>query len=236
MSSITREVASNSKYNSTQNNQRGAAIVRVCGEEHVGIKNGGDNIFFLMHDNDMCYISDYKFKLIFGTGGVATSESSTTPVPETPPGWGTKIYTSIDDFMSKAGIGTAWDVDNNWGAQCWDYAALFWRTMTGRDLYTGKNKAAKEAWTESRTVNAGTEFDLVTNFADLKKGDWAFWSRGTTGHVALIVESPSGNTVKTWAQNITSEPAAIPYPSGGTAVVEHVETNATFLGAFRYKW
>lgn len=232
MASITQTVANNSKYNSTQNNQRGATIVRTCGEEHLGIKHVGTNIFYLPHDNDMCYISEFKIKFIFGTGGADLDPNLASPSPNPPVG--SRIFSSVDDFMAKAGPGTAWDtLTGNQGAQCVDYANLFWETMTGRSISCGGNNA-KGIWLNARAYNAGTEFELIYNWEDIQKGDWLIWSRGVTGHVAMAIEAPNGDTVKCYGQNIPS--LAQPFPGGGTEVCEYTETRATFGGAFRYKW
>lgn len=255
MSSLAQLAANNAKYNSTQDNQRGAAIVRVCGEEHVGIQSANANIFFLPHDNDMCFISDYKFKFILGNGGVSyeviddtnTEGGQGTVLPSgsgcianTPAGWGTKIYSSANDFLNRCGPGTVWDMDKQHGAQCWDYACMFWTVMANRWLVTTpKGGVAAQCWNVSRSVNAGTEFDTSNQWSTIRRGDWLFWDAGPahpgTGHVAIAIASPEGNYVETYAQNVKDNNGDwMGYCDGGTYVVQKRESNSGFLGYFRF--
>lgn len=242
MSSIAQLAANNAKFNSTQNNKRGAAIVRTCGEEHIGISSGNSNIFYIPHDNDMCYISDFRFKLILGNGGYKApsdggerpggSDATATPVP-------THKFTSVNGFLSQCGPGTVWDMDSRYGAQCWDYACMFWSVMTGRWLITKTGGGvAADCWNYSRTTNAGSEFATSTDWSSIQRGDWVVWDASanhpSTGHIAVALGAPNGDDLETYAQNV---PGGWPYPAGGTSVTTYTDHRNGFLGYFRYnKW
>ena len=83
------------------------------------------------------------------------------------------------DAFRNATAGNGYDIDGSWGWQCWDGVALFWQQL-GMWLYTGSNSYAKECWTASRDRNAGDQFDLIYNIADVKRGDvivFMYWSK-----------------------------------------------------------
>ena len=74
---------------------------------------------------------------------------------------------SYNSFRNQV-YGHAYDIDNQYGAQCWDGAALLWQQL-GRGLITG-NGAAAGTWDNAQT-NAGNDFDLVTGIQNVKRGD-----------------------------------------------------------------
>jgi hypothetical protein len=130
---------------------------------------------------------------------------------------------SYDSFRA-AVINKSFDIDGYYDAQCWDGAALLWQQL-GRSLSTGGTGAAKGCWTVARTSNAGSDFDLITNFSDLKRGDVIVFGSGTYGHIAFVDQvSP----LRILGQNQTG--------TGNGAPFNVINASSSgFLGAFRYK-
>lgn len=225
MSDLVNQVIKNARNQQADFSQRRAAVVRICGEEHPASGNGSA-VVYLTLDNDMAYISEMKFKLVLGSGGASTAPTGAGVHH------GVRTWANIDAFISEYGVGTAVDTDGSWGAQCWDYANAFWLGQVNRTLQTGANHAAYEIWTASRTTNAGSEFTLITNVNNIKKGDWVVWGGGSYGHVALALAAPSGGKIRVIGQN----QGGTPWPTGGASANETELSTANILGAFRYNW
>lgn len=114
---------------------------------------------------------------------------------------------------------------------CWDYACAFWYAQVGRVLQTGTG-AARGCWESARTVNAGTEFDLITDTTQIKQGDWIVLGSGTYGHICMAAEDYNGtNAINCYGQN----QGGVPMPRGGAAINLTSISLASFLGAFRYR-
>lgn len=79
------------------------------------------------------------------------------------------VNISSYDAFRAAVLGNWYDVDGQYGAQCWDGAALLWQQL-GRGLYTGGRNAVG-TWIMGRDVNAGDDFYLITSIRDVKRGD-----------------------------------------------------------------
>lgn len=111
--------------------------------------------------------------------------------------------------------------------QCWDYGDYFWVNQVGRTLITkpGGNGSARDCWTVSKKVNAGSEFDLITNKNDLQCGDWVIFNNGKNGHIGIVKSVvKKGVTVNLQGEN------------QGSWKVNVIQRNlGDFLGAFRYK-
>lgn len=130
---------------------------------------------------------------------------------------------SYDEFRA-AVLGKAYDIDGWYSAQCWDGAALLWQQI-GRSLSTGGTGAARGCWTHARQANAGNDFDLITNFADLRRGDVIVYGWGKYGHIAFV---DSVNPLRILGQNQTG--------TGAGAAFNVINASASgFLGAFRFK-
>lgn len=212
--------------------QRRATIVHVNGEEHDAESVNGEATIFFPTDGLTMQISLYQFKLIINNGivrntndfGIAQRVSA-----------GYNTYPTLQSWMQAFPPGAVIDQDGYWGAQCWDYAAAFWYAQTGRTLITGGNNGVKNAWLLNRTVNAGSEFDLITSWSSIKAGDWVVWSNAGTGHIAMATASPSGTNLQVYDQNSTGAP----FSGGGRAIVSRTASQdsgyGTFVGAFRYK-
>lgn len=228
MTTLADTVAKNAHLDSVEANKRGTSVVRVCGEEHSAISTGNKAIVFLAHDNDMCFISDYRFKLVLGDGGFVDNPNA--PIPVAVP-HGIRLYSSVAAFKAQFPLGSAIDTDNAYGAQCVDYASAFWWGMCNRPINCGDNNA-KGIWLNARAANAGTEFTTSSDWATIQPGDWIVWGDGTFGHIAMAVATPNGNTVEVWNQNNTGTP----WPAGGRALSQDTMNSNGFLGYFRYKW
>lgn len=226
MTTVTQQVAENAKRLNTDYNKIGASIVRVCGEEHYAPSSGNSATVYLCHDNDMCYISDYKFKLVFGNG--SGSGSQWAPVARNVHR-GTRLWPTIRDFQLEYPLGSAIDADGAFGCQCYDYANAFWYGQVDRGLVNG-NDNARGVWTLGRDTNKGTEFTLVTNWADLQPGDWIVTGSGQFGHICMAVTVPSGNSITVWNQNVSG----YAWPSGGRVLSQDTLVSNAFLGAFRF--
>lgn len=134
-----------------------------------------------------------------------------------------------EEFI-KATIGRAYDMDG-WPKgqpfQCWDYADYFWLYQVGRAFVTksGGKASVRDSWTVSRKVNAGNEFELITDKKKLKVGDWVIFNGGGDGHVGIVKSiSKTGVSVMLQGEN---------QPSMYVNVINR--TLSDFLGAFRYK-
>ena len=144
-------------------------------------------------------------------------------------------YQSFRDSV----IGKAYNVDGNHGAQCWDGACILWKRL-GSSLQTG-NGYAKGCWDLKKSENAGSNFDLIYNISDVKRGDVVVFSTGTTGHIGFADEDYSGSgNIAVLAQNQGSSRTKVTsYDSDGGCYESAFNVTSlsvsTFLGAFRYK-
>lgn len=144
------------------------------------------------------------------------------------------------DVLARAGQGLGYDVDGAFGYQCWDLVAELWMNIpefSGQGLYpqTGPNLTAEECWTYSRNVNAGSSFDLIYNFNEVKCGDVVVLGSSpisTTGHIAFADENYSMNpSMILLGQNQVSPNFTI----GHIPTLTSVLVQPYFIGAFRYK-
>lgn len=132
--------------------------------------------------------------------------------------------------------GHAYDLDGSFGAQCWDYASLFWRNVGFAAGYplTG-NGYAYGCWTIKREENASDTFWLITNKEDIKQGDILVFNAtvdNVAGHITFAATNYNGtNYIDCIGQN-QGGAAVI---GGGSAVHIHNFALTNFLGAFRYK-
>lgn len=135
---------------------------------------------------------------------------------------------SYDQFRAQV-IGKGFNLDDAYGAQCWDGASLLWQQL-GRTLQTG-NGCAYGCWTLKRDANAGSNFELITNKANVKRGDVVVFQGGQYGHIGFADENYQGGTyIKLLGQN----QGGAAYPGGGSAFNVINMSMAGFLGAFRF--
>lgn len=136
---------------------------------------------------------------------------------------------SYDQFRAQV-IGKGFNLDDAYGAQCWDGASLLWQQL-GRTLQTG-NGCAYGCWTLKRDANAGSNFELITNKANVKRGDVVVFQGGQYGHIGFADENYQGGAyIKLLGQN----QGGAAYPGGGSAFNVINMSMAGFLGAFRFK-
>lgn len=225
---IQTQVAKNAREFITNNNKRGATIARICGEEHSAIAEHGTANIWLTCDNDLCYISDYKFKIIFN-GGSSTAWENIPVGTKWITGYNT--WPNVDAFKTAYPLGSALNVDGKFGCQCVDYANAFWVGMVGRQISCG-GANARGIWENARSYNAGTEFETGTNWSSIKPGDWVVWGNSEYGHIAMAVASPSGTQLQVWEQNGAN---GTPWPEGGKTLAASTLKQEGFLGYFRYK-
>lgn len=130
--------------------------------------------------------------------------------------------------------GNSYDVDGQWGAQCWDLASEFWYNVgfgTGYPLTGGNN--ARGVW-PLREQNKGNVFDLIYNINDVKQGDVVCFDSGDFGHIGFanadyVADSP---TINLLGQN---QGGGSPAPGGGTTASINDVSITGFQGAFRYR-
>lgn len=138
--------------------------------------------------------------------------------------------TNYDTFRA-AVINRGFDIDGYYGWQCWDGAALLWQQI-GKTLSTGGTGAAKGCWTNARDINAGTDFTLVTNVRDVKRGDVVVYGGGQWGHIGFADSDYTGGS---WISTLGQNQGGTTGPNGGAAFnIANVSAN-NFLGAFRFK-
>lgn len=230
MDDLTRQVVENAQK--LLESQRRATVVHCNGEEHSAQSVNGEATLFFPTDGLLMQISLYQFKLIINDGVAQNTNDWTIGVKVAK---GINTYPTLQSWLAAFPEGTAIDQDGYWGAQCWDYADAFWEAQTSRVLLTGGNHSAKETWLVNADYNAGTEFDKITSWSQIKAGDWIVWSNSGTGHIAMANATPSGTSVQVYDQNTIGNP----FSRGGRAIVKRTANQSdvygTFVGAFRYK-
>ena len=138
-------------------------------------------------------------------------------------------WNSAEEFL-KSTIGRSYDMDawpKEQPFQCWDYGDYFWLNQVGRALVTkaGGKASVRDCWTISRNVNAGKEFELITDKNKLKVGDWVIFNAGGDGHIGIVKSIvKAGVSVMLQGEN-----------QGATYVNVINRSLADFLGAFRLK-
>ena len=125
--------------------------------------------------------------------------------------------------------GNGYNVDRQFGNQCWDFVALlYWQY--GRTLVTkvGGGSAA-DCWLLSRQANSQPPFTSLVGKQNIKRGDILVWNRSaisSNGHIAFADEDYNGtNYIKCYGQN---QGQGIYAPAN----VRNISLN-NFLGIFR---
>ena len=156
---------------------------------------------------------------------------------ETECGLGAFIYAPTDtpfafyDYTKNQCLNT----DGAYGSQCWDYGDVFWQNYAGRRLSTCGTGAAKGAWEgdggNCKYVNAGNDFELITDPKSLQAGDWLIFNNGTWGHVGMALGGYNKGYIALAGQNQGGAACA---GGGGAVNVINISLN-NFVGAFRPK-
>lgn len=147
-------------------------------------------------------------------------------------GQGRYIYAPTDSPASFKDYvyGGCWNTDGYYGAQCWDLADLFWQNYAGRNFSTCGTGAAKGSW-NCKEQNAGDEFELIYNPADLQAGDWVIFSSGQYGHVGMAMGNYNNGYVTLLGQN---QGGSTCDGGGSSANIINISLKS-FVGAFRPK-
>lgn len=141
-----------------------------------------------------------------------------------------KIAHSSYDEWKRLTEGNGYDVDYQWGNQCWDYCALLWYQYNLPLVTRSGGGGAADCWIISKNVNARGPFIAIEGITNVKRGDILVWNRGryhSAGHIAIADEdyNPNHNYIYCLGQN----------QGKGQYYVAYVEKvyNADFLGIFR---
>lgn len=122
-------------------------------------------------------------------------------------------------------LGNGFDIDNYYGWQCWDGAALLWQQL-GLTLITG-NGLAIGCWDLKRDVNKYHRFNLVTDVNALLPGDVVVMR---PNHIGFF-DGFDGSYMRILGQNQGGKTG----PNGGMAFNLARITKTAFAGAFRFK-
>lgn len=230
-------------YDEQVANDRRSVVIRQTTEAE-GTANNGTAGLLIPLDGMLISVSELKFKLVFNDGfAVGANQSGGVPHVKVVDN-GANTYPTLASWKAAYPPGSVVLADNAYGAQCWDYAAGFWKAQVGRTLSTGVWSNGESTgmvahsydWADVRAYNMGTTFqDMGSTWTNIKAGDWLFWNTGTWGHVAMAVEdyqSSHPDYIMVWNQNVDG---LTPYPGGGTVLGETKGSRSGFIGALRYK-
>jgi hypothetical protein len=141
---------------------------------------------------------------------------------------------SYDTFRA-ATFGKQFDIDNAYGNQCWDGAALLWQQL-GRSLSAGGTGAAYGTFAveTARKTNAGSDFEIITDIKQIKRGDIIVYGQtlGKYGHIGFADEDyPTAAKINTFGENQGGTDGK------GTASAFSVKSysKTAIIGAFRFK-
>jgi hypothetical protein len=127
-------------------------------------------------------------------------------------------------------LGKCIDVDGYYGAQCWDEMAAYWLNYVGRTLSTCGTGAAKGTIADGCwQKNAGSEFTMIWDKAQVQPGDIAVYSTGTWGHIGMAMGYYNNGYFTLLGQN----QGGAACPGGGAAGNIINLSTRDFIGAFR---
>lgn len=131
-------------------------------------------------------------------------------------------------------LGQCFNTDGAYNEQCWDFGDLFWQNYAGRRLSTCGTGAAKGTWEgDCKYVNAGDEFELITDPSKLQAGDWVAFNNGTWGHIGMALGGASNGYISLLGQNQGGGLCEGSTMGGRTNIINISLKN--FAGAFRPK-
>lgn len=147
-------------------------------------------------------------------------------------GAGIDVDISSPEAFTRETIGKCWNLDGYYGSQCWDLGDLFWLNYAGRILSTcGTGSAKGTIENGCYEINAGNEFDMIWNPADLKPGDWVVFNNGQFGHIGMAVGNYNNGYITLLGTNQGGEPCE---QGGAVASIVNISLHY-FIGAFRPK-
>lgn len=137
---------------------------------------------------------------------------------------------SSPDAYKNAVLGKCVDLDGLYGSQCVDLFADFHYNYTGRWLSTDGTGAAYGLW-DARDYNAGGDYDLISDPAQLQPGDWVIFGGGQYGHVGMALGYYNNGYIALLGENQGGAGC-----NGGGAAANIINMSLkTFRGAFRPK-
>lgn len=143
-------------------------------------------------------------------------------------------YPSLDisspQAFANATLGRCLDVDGYYGAQCWDSMSAYFYNYAGRVLQTCGTGAAKGTIADGCwQLNAGNEFTMIWNPAEIQAGDIAVYSTGQWGHIGMAMGDYNNGYFTLLGQNQGGKAC----PGGGAAGNIINLSARDFIGAFR---
>lgn len=127
-------------------------------------------------------------------------------------------------------LGQCIDMDGHYGSQCVDLSTDFNYNYTGRWFSTCGTGAAYGLW-DCREQNAGEEYELIYDAAQLQPGDWIIFGGGQYGHVGMSLGYYNNGYIALLGENQGGAGC-----NGGGAAANIINMSLkTFRGAFRPK-
>lgn len=149
-------------------------------------------------------------------------------------GMGAYIYAPTDSAnnFKNYTLGNCWNTDGAYGGQCWDLGDLFWQNYANRRLSTCGTGAAKGTFEgDCKYVNAGNEFEIITDPTKLQAGDWVVFNNGTWGHIGMALGGYNNGYISLLGQNQGGSAC-----DGGGSSTNIINISLkNFSGAFRPK-
>lgn len=127
-------------------------------------------------------------------------------------------------------FGRCIDTDGYYGAQCWDLTNAFWWAYANRALDTCGTGSAKGTITDGCwQKNAGNEFTMIWNPAELQAGDIVVFNNGEWGHIGMAMGAYNNGYITLLGQNQGGG-----YCNGGGSATNIINISLShFAGAFR---
>lgn len=101
-------------------------------------------------------------------------------------GWSETYNVSSPEAFRNDTIGKCIIANNRYGAQCVSLARVFWWSYANRDVSTCGTGMAK-GMMDCAEQNAGKDFEIFWNAANIQAGDWLVFTGGQYGHVGMAL-------------------------------------------------
>lgn len=121
-------------------------------------------------------------------------------------------------------IGKSYDSDKAYGFQCWDYFDAFVKYFKlPVSTYCSLTGYVCDLWRLKEKYGYSKYFDFVTDWKQLRDGDWVLWDKGSASH-------NKSHICMYFAPDIE-----LGQNQGSTRVNEKVTTFTDMMGAFRFR-